>query len=518
MALAIGNSFGRITLMKIEDLPNDIESLKKLISSQDQQLQSKDQQLREKDKLISDLKDNLLLLQRKKFAPTSEQIKNEAQLMLFNEVEDIIEQDSEEETATEVKGHTRKRGKRKPLPEQLPRKEEIYDLSEEEKDGMKYIGEERSEKLEIIPAKIFVKVTVRKKYAPVTGDGSIKTAIAPKELLPKSMASASLVAYIITSKYVDALPLYRQEKIYERISAELKRQTMARWLIKVSDQLVPLYNLLQEICLEKNYLKMDETRVQVLKEDGKKATSKSYMWVRYSGGENPIVLYDYAPTRSGSVPCELLGGFKGILQVDGYDGYSKVVEENKLIRAGCWDHARRKFFDAAKSSNGKGIGNKVVNILKKVYKIEEQIKSFPLDEKYRTRQEKTKAILDELKKYIDEIRCKITPTSVAGKAVNYTFNEWKYLTVFLGHPEVDISNEKIENAIRPFAVGRKNWLFSDTVDGAKASAMYYSIIETAKANGFEPFDYLTKMLDKLPLAETIEDFQRLLPFKGQFLA
>jgi len=497
--------------MTIETLLTEINSLKN-------QIRQQDQELKEKDQLISQLQDNLLLLQRKKFAPTSEQYKNEPQLLLFNELEDIIENEEEKLEETEVKGHIRKRGKRKPLPEQLPREEVIYDLSEEEKVGMKCIGEERSEKLEIIPAKITVKVSIRKKYAPITGEVAIKTAASPKELLPKSIAGSSLIAYIITAKYVDALPLYRQEKIFERISAELKRQSMARWMIKVSEQLVPLYNLMQDICLDKNYLKMDETRVQVLKEDGKKATSKSYMWIRYASGVHPIILYDYDPTRKGEVPLRLLEGFKGVLQVDGYDGYSKACETYNLIRAGCWDHARRKFFDAAKSSNGKGIGKKVVNILKKIYKIEEQIKEVSLEEKLKTRQEKIKPILDDLKKYLDEVRTKITPDSLAGKAVNYTCNEWKYLTVFLDYSEVDISNEKIENSIRPFAIGRKNWLFSNTVEGANASAMFYSIIETAKANGFEPFDYLSKMLDKLPQAETIEDYQRLLPFKGQFLA
>jgi len=483
-----------------EKLPNDIEALKKIIL--------------EKEQLISQLKDNLLLLQRKKFAPTSEQYKNEAQLLLFNEIEDIVATTPDEDEEIEVPAHKRKRGKRKPIPQELERREETFDLSEEEKVGMKYIGDEISEKLEIEPAKIYVKVIIKKKYAPLSGSGEFKIAAAPKELLPKSIAGSSLIAYIITSKYVDALPLYRQEKIFERISGELNRQTMARWLIKVSEQLVPLYNLMQDICLEKNFIKMDETRVQVLKEKGKKATSKSYMWVRYSTGEYPIVLYDYSPTRSGQVPIELLEGFKGILQVDGYDGYQAACSEYNLIRAGCWDHARRKFFDASKTSNGKGVGKRVLDILKRLYKVEERIKELPLDEKYAARQAKCKPILDELRKIIDEVRTKITPTSVAGKAINYTFNEWKYLTVFLDHPEVDISNEKIENSIRPFAVGRKNWLFSDSVDGAKASAMFYSIIETAKANGMEPFDYLSRMLNKLPQAETIEDYQRLLPFKG----
>ena len=386
MALAMCKSFGRLSLMNSNDLPNDIESLKKLLLHKDQLLQNKDQQLKDNQQIIQDLIDTVWLLQRKKFAPTSEQIKNEAQLMLFDEVE-TIELDAEESEEKEIITYERKkRGKRKPIPDTIPRVEEIFDLSEEEKEGMKFIGEDRSEKLEIKPAKIFVKVRVKKKYTPIDGDGKVQTAVAPKELLPKSIASASLVAYIITAKYVDALPLYRQEKIFERISAEIKRQTMSRWLIKVSEQLIPLYNLMQDICLDKNYLKMDETTVQVLREDGKKATSKSYMWVRRSGGKNPIVLFDYAPNRSGDVPLALLEGFKGVLQVDGYDGYARVCEQNKLIRAGCWDHARRKFFDAAKSSKGKGIGNKVINILKKVYKLEEQIKDLPSDKKFEIRQ------------------------------------------------------------------------------------------------------------------------------------
>ena len=449
--MALSDSFGRISLMKVEDLPNDIESLKMLLERKDQQLQNKDQQLKEKDTTIQELKDTVWLLQRKKFAPTSEQIKNEAQLLLFNELEDI-EEEIKEETETITYDRKKGRGKRKPLPESLPREEVVYDLSDEEKVGLKLVGEDRSEKLEIVPAKLSVKVKIVKKYAPIDGDGSIKTAVSPKELLPKTMASSSLIAYIITAKYVDALPLYRQEKIFERIDGELKRQTIARWLIKVSNKLIPLYNLMQDICLDKNYLRMDETTVQVLKEDGKKATSKSYMWVRYAGGVNPIILYDYAPSRSGDVPVELLDGFKGILQVDGYDGYARICNQNSLIRAGCWDHARRKFFDASKSSKGKNLGKKVINILKKVYKIEEQIKNSSLEKKYKIRQEKTKPILEDLKLFIDEMRSKINPKSIAGEAINYTYNEWKYLTVFLDHPEVDISNCLIENAIRPFAV------------------------------------------------------------------
>jgi transposase len=398
----------------------------------------------------------------------------------------------------------------------LPRVDDIIDLSEDEKEGMKLIGEEVSEQLVILPSQVYVKRTIRKKYAPIDNKGSIKIAPAPKVLLPKTMASSNLIAYIIASKYVDALPLYRLENIFERVSAMLTRQTMARWLITVSNKLIPLYNLLQDICLERDYWQMDETTVQVLVEAGKKATSKSYMWVRHAPGDNPIILYDYAPSRNGAVPIELLEGFSGALQVDGYDGYAPACKKYHLKRLGCMDHCRRKFYKASKTSGGKNIGKKGVNLIDKLYKIEEQIKDLSMEERTRIRLEKAVPILEKIKIFIDELRPKITPKSVAGEAINYAYNEWEYLIKYIENPKYNISNIWIENAIRPFALGRRNWLFSASVDGAKASAMFFSLIETAKKNGFEPFDYLSKMLEKLPLAETVEDFEKLLPLKDKF--
>ena len=293
---------------------------------------------------------------------------------------------------------------------------------------------------------------------------------------------------------------------------------MARWLIKVSNQVVPIYNLLQELLLESNYIQFDETTTQVLKEDGKKATSKSYMWVRHKPGDNPIILYDYSPSRSGQVPVELLEGFKGFVQTDGYDGYNPACEKYNLIRLGCWDHCRRKFFDASKTNSGKSIGKKGLVYIKKLYKIEDKIKNLSVEEKTRIRQAEALPIATEFKSWIDDLRGKITPKSHGGKAVNYAYNEWKYLSVYLEHGELNISNAWVENAIRPFCIGKKNWLFSASVEGAKASAMFYSLIETAKANDLEPFDYFNKMLEKLPHAKSLEDYERLLPLKGKFLA
>ena len=431
-------------------------------------------------------------------------------------MEDIVEADprKEEEITYKRKKKTGRRG----ISDDLPRVDELFDLSEKEKIGMKYIGEEISEKLEITPMKIFVRRIIRKKYVK-EGDlkSEFKIAPLPSQILPKTMASSSLLSHIIISKYCDALPLYRQVSILKRASGELTRQTMARWLIQVSEKLIPLYNLLQEKLLDSNYLQMDETTVQVLKEDGKRATSKSYMWVRLRPGDCPIILYDYDPTRRGSVPLELLLGFKGYLQCDGYDGYSPACNKYGLKRVGCWDHARRKFFDAFKSSNGKGVGKKGLDYIKKIYKVEKEIRSLESGDKKRIRKEKSLPILKEFKFWIDEIRSKIIPNSLGGKAINYAFNEWAYLEKYLEDGNINISNAWIENAIHPFTLGRKNWLFSASVDGAKASAMFYSLIETAKRNEIEPFDYFNKMLDKIPDAQELEDFERLLPLKNQFL-
>ena len=335
--------------MMIDNLLNEIQSLKIKLDLKDSQLKDKDKKISVRDKLIINLQDALLLLRRKKFAPSSET--STEQGSLFNEVEDILKEDieensDEEEDPIEDK-KKKKRGKRKKLPEILPRIDNVIEPEEKEKydrDGIELecIGEEVSEQLKITPAKVEVIRNIKKIYK--TPDHIIISGKLPDQLLPKTMASPSLIAYIITSKYVDALPLYRQETIFKRIEADLNRQTMVRWLIKVAGKLTPLYNLLQDYLLEKNYIHMDETYTQVLKEEGKKATSKSYMWVRCAPGNNPIVLFDYSPSRAGAVPLELLEGFQGALQVDGYDGYAAAIRKFGLKRLGVYGPLQTKVF------------------------------------------------------------------------------------------------------------------------------------------------------------------------------
>jgi transposase len=438
---------------------------------------------------------------------------------MFDEVEtESLNPEPEDEEELTVPEYKRKRGKRLKLPESLPRIDDVIDIEDKfcPNDGeeLKCTGEEVSEKLEIIPAKVRVIRTIRKKYVSSVCE-TMAEAPVPLEIIPKSNASASILAYIATAKYVDALPLYRQEAIFKRIGIDLPRQTMARWMIQVGDKITPLITLLREEMLKSDYLHMDETVVQVLKEDGKKAETNSYMWVQARSGPRPIILFHYAKNRSGTHAEELLYGYHGALQVDGYDGYAQAINKNSISRLGCWAHARRKFFDAFKSSSGKSIGKQGLVFFKKLYDIEESIKDCSDKNRFLERLKYSIPVTTEFKDWIEKQRQKVTPDSLTGKALKYIWNEWEYLMNCFSHGSYRIDNNYIETHIGPFTIGRKNWMFSVKSEGSNASANLYSLVETAKANGLDPFDYLSMVFKKLPLAQTLEDFLDLLPIKIQ---
>ena len=265
----------------------------------------------------------------------------------------------------------------------------------------------------------------------------------------------------------------------------------------------------------------DETRVQVLKEPGRSATSDKYMWVTLGGppGEKSI-LFEYDPSRSQEVPLRLLEGYRGYLQTDGYAGYNAACLKNGITQLGCWDHARRYFKDAQKAepkakkgkNNKPSKATKVLSLINKLYAIEREIKELTVDEKYQQRQEKSIPVLSQLKVYLENNLHKVPKDSLTGKAMTYLSNQWEKLNVYCTHGELNISNILAENAIRPFVIGRKAWLFSDTPAGARASAIHYSLIETAKANGLEPYEYLKQVLTALPYAGTVDQVEALLPW------
>ena len=517
-------------------LPDDVESLKALVLEQaERNAQLAADNVRYQARIFT-LTEQLHLALARQYAARSEKLSAE-QLNLFDEAEaDAVspeatgdeEQDGEGVADTiEIAAHTRKKRGRKPLPEALPRVEVVHDLAEAERicphDGreLKAIGETVCEQLDIVPAKIQVIRHIRKKYACDCGQ-CIRTAALAPQPIPKSLASPGLLAHVAVSKYTDALPLHRQEQILQRIGVDIPRATLSNWMIRAGALIQPLVNLLRDAVLGYDIVQMDETPVRVLKEPGKSPQSKSYIWVQRGGPpDRPVILYDYDPSRGGAVPKRLLAGYTGYLQTDGYEGYKSVVQENGIVHVGCLAHARRRFVDAVKAQgkgNGKGKQKKAgvaphaLDLIQKLYRVEKQAKDFTPEERKAYRDTYARPVIDKLRAWLDTHRPQVPPKTATGEALKYLADQWDKLVRYLDDGRIAIDNNLTENAIRPFVLGRKNWLFSDTVKGVGASANLYSLIETAKANGLEPYAYLREVFTRLPAAATVEDIEALLPF------
>ena len=500
-------------------------------------------QISAKDALIAILEEQLRLATVKTFAPSSEKLASLGHPdLFFNEAEALGSKPEGEAQASEtiVPEHTRARGKRKPIDPNLPRKRIEHDIPDDKKTcpcgcQLTRIGEVTSEQLDIEPAKACVLQHVRFKYACRTCEGTshdgptVVTAEMPAQPLPKSNCSPGLAAFVTVSKYADGLPLYRLEGILARYKISVSRTAMACWMIKLGDVVTPLINLFNDIQLgyvvlkarlRHDVLQMDETSVQVLKEDGRAAKDKSFMWVRRGGPPGQtVILFDYAPTRAGSVPLRLLEDYKGFLQSDDYSGYNAAAKRDGMIHVGCLDHARRRFVDAVKAQHAiagqeRGLAPQALLIIRKIYAIEKLARDGKMsaEQRHKLRQEKAKPIWDVLRAWLDRNLGAAPPQSYTGKAINYLAVDWPRLIRYLDDGRVEVSNVLCENAIRPFVIGRKNWLFSDTPAGAHASAKLYSIIETAKANGLEPYAYLRLIFEKLPQATTLADIEALLPW------
>jgi transposase len=499
-----------------EVLSNDVEELRRTVVS----LQKNVTVLEEEIRFLKDR-----LFGRKADRWSAEDVRQER---LFNEAEAGAEPSQEPEQqaqAIPVAAHTRRPRGRRPLPENLPREEVVHDIPEEQKicacgAPLSRIGEETSEKLKIIPPKLIVVRHIRPKYAcracqgVDTKDGAVKIAPPPVELIPKSIATPELLAYLLTSKFVDALPFYRQEKILARIGVELSRATMCNWAIQVAQRLEPLLELLRQKIRAGPYVQIDETTLQVLKEPGREPESKSYMWV-YRGGEpeKPSLIFQYYPTRSGDVPFEFLDDYEGYVQTDGYKGYDKLGRKPGILMLGCWSHARRKFVDVTKVSSNGHAAHEMLGLIRRLYEVEHVAEQGRLAAQQiaELRQQKTQPILAEIREQLGLLNDQTPPQGLLGKAVGYALGQWDRLTRYVENGILRPDNNLAENAIRPFVVGRKNFLFADTPAGAYASAALYSIVETAKANGHEPYWYLRFLLANLVSATSAQDYQRLLP-------
>ena len=501
----------------LDQLPDDIDALKSLVADQATKLDhftARNEQLTTENQhyktQVLTLTEQLNLALARRYAASSEKLSPD-QIRLFDEAEsEAVSAVDVDDDVIIVPAHKRKKRGRKPLPDNLPRIDMVHEIPVSARycdhDGqlLVEIGEAISEQLDIIPAKIQVIRHVRKKYACNCGK-TIKTAPLPAQPIPRSMASPGLLAHITISKYQDALPLYRQETILQRIGVDIPRATLANWMIQAGTLIQPLINLMQDRLLAYDIIQMDETTVQVLKEDGKAAQSKSYLWLQRGGPpEQPVVLYNYDPGRGAGVPTRLLSGFTGYLQTDGYDGYNAVVANNKLMHVGCMAHARRKFDEAVKAQGKKkkeGKAYRGLALIRKLYRVEKQARKLDPEDRHVRRQQQASPVLDELRAWLDESLPQVPPTSATGKALNYLHNEWSKLVRYLDDGRLEIDNNGAENAIRPFVVGRKNWLFSASVKGVKASANLYSLIETAKANSLEPYACLRYLLSLIHISE-----------------
>ena len=412
------------------------------------------------------------------------------------------------------------RGKRAPLPSELQRVDVVHEVPAAERTcpcgtPMVEIGEDVSEQLDIVPMQVRVLRHVRKRYGCPGSEHAPVTAPLPPQPLPKSNASADFLAMLLIVKFIDGLPLYRFEYVLDRYGVAVPRQTLARWVIGAGQLLQPLHNLMRDTLLEAPFIHVDETRVQVLKEPGKEPTSNSYMWVQTGGPPGqPVVLFDYDPGRGAQVPVRLLHDYRGFLMTDGYDGYNKLARTDGIEHMACWAHVRRRFVEAVKvqPKGRRGLADEAVAMIGKLYGVERDCKDASDAERLLARQTHSVPALAALKAWLDKSLPAVTPKSALGKALSYMRDYWSRLTRYTERGDLPIDNNRCENAIRPFVVGRKAWLFSDTVAGANASAVIYSLLETAKANGLEPYTWLRRVLRELPAAKTVDDVAALLPW------
>lgn len=531
-----------MNLPAIEALPDDIQALKHLVlaqhsllENQETLLQKSETTLHKKTQHIEFLEDYIRLLKHQRFGRSSE--RHVAQPDFFNEAEQCADADLSDsalqaggldESPAQTVGNEvtapKKRAGRRPLPAHLPRVKIYHALNSAEAVcpcgcTMDVFDEVISEQLGVIPAQLYVIQHCRKKYRCTGCASTIKTAPLPPQLLPKSNASPELIAFIAISKFIDGLPYYRQEKIWERFEIDLPRATMATWIIGGGHVVQILINVFRDYLLSSAVIHMDETPVQVLKEPDKPPTSQSYLWVQRSGDlAHPVVLFHYSAARSSAVARDLLPDFQGYLVSDDYGVYASVAATQGITQVHCNDHARRKFHEAAKAEKkqkGKiGRVGVALNYYVKLYAIERRLKDAGADpdEKYRVRQAESVPVLTQFKHWIDKTLPEINPESRLGQALGYTNRLWVSLTRYCDDGRLPISNILVENTIRPLAIARKNFLFFDTPKGAQASANLYSLIMTARANDLDPFHYLRHVFTELPKATTLEAVERLLPW------
>ena len=492
----------------------DRETLIRLFLSQQKQLENIDHTLQLVLEQMADLK-------RHRFGRSSEKHAGEGQvsfmevdgkMVFFNESEAVAAEESTEEPEDVSRTRPKKKqGKREEDLDGIPVVVVEHSMTDEEledkfgKDGWKQLPDEVYRRYRFTPAKIEVEEHHIKVYAGREAEEVIK-APHPQILLRGSLVSPSLEAAVMNAKYVNAVPLYRQEQEFERYGLHISRQNMANWTIQCADRyLAVFYDHLHEKLYGYHVLQADETPVLVNK-DGRAAGSKSYMWVYRTGRmytECPIVLYEYQKTRNASHPREFLKDFSGVCVTDGYQVYHTIEGEREDLRiAGCWSHARRRFDEAVKAlpkqKQKDSRAYLALTMIQAIYREEKQLKDLPAGERKNRRQLSVKPLVEAYFTWVRETLPKVPQKSKTWEGFSYSLNQEKYLKVFLDDGEVPMDNNAAEQSIRGFCIGKKNWVMIDTIAGAKSSAIIYSIAETAKANNLKPYDYFEYLLTEIP--------------------
>ena len=473
---------------------------------------------------IAILEEQLQLNRAQRFGPSSETDPVQPDFFIKPGTVDEMSDSSQEDPAP--KKPKKRANRKKGLNPAIPREQQRVYLSDEQREGaVSTFFESVKEELDITPAKVrVIEYLVEKAvYLDDCGKRKVVAATRVPHPLGKCIASVGLLAYIIIAKFADGMPLYRLEGILKRHGGSIGRSTMASWIIRLAVQLQPVINLLHETQLSGFYLQCDETRLKVLREPGMKPQGHKWMWLLRGGPpDKPVVLFRYDKSRNGEVAKALLDGFEGsYLQCDGYSAYPYAVRGTSVTLLGCFDHSRRKFVEAevALSEKAKKTGKvpkctEALSMINTLYRLERQMNEQKLNDEQRTafRQEHAVPQLETLHEWLQENASKVPPKSLTGKAIRYTLSQWSKLIVYCEHGQLNISNILAENAIRPYVIGRKAFLFCNTPEGANACATFYTLVESAKANGIDPYRYVLHLCRRIATAQTVEDIEALLPW------
>lgn len=480
----------------------------------------------QREQTIQNLQHQLHLFRTARFGRKSEKgVVPEQMALQFDEAVPVIEGPAPQEndtTNTETITYTRnKKGTgRKPLPKSLPYIEKIHDLSDDEKQcacgcTLTHISDEVTEQLDVVPQMTFRVVHIRKKYACTDCEETIRLAKLPKQPIDKSIAAPGLLAAVIDAKFNRHMPLYRQEAMFAAANISVTRGTLSNWLIQSAQLLTPLVKLMEADIHAYDIAYADETPVQVLKEKDRLPTQKSYMWLFIGGPPSRrAIVYQYHPTRGHSVPLDFFAEFNGYLHADCYQAYVALGQTELIHHVACWAHARRYFVDVAKSSKKEGIAHQIVKLIGKLYHLERELKDKNASPAliFMRRVKEARPVLAQIKALMEEAALKTLPKSPLGTALFYSMTHWEALNMYLCDGRLEIDNNLSERTIKPFVIGRKNWLFHGNDVGARAGSILFSLIETCKQNQVDVFSWLKYVLTNIHQAQTMEQLEKLLPY------